>query len=430
MRTVAAALTLALALAVQTVQARAAPAPTPCPSQAVTAPDVAILCRTQDQLGQARDRLQSNLEAARQAESSLDRSLQEIVRQQEDVKGRITSTRQQIDALDLEIQKLDLQIQATRARIDHEWALLDAAERALYRMPTSPLIVLVQATSVRNAILQVSDMASVGARAQEIKRALEQDEKELASQLQKQQADRDAADAARSNLEQQLGHLQQLESAERETRGRLDASIQATRAELAKVNDQSSQVALQISAALQTQQEAIIAAAMQQVWEQTLTWLKTNPVGAIPTSANHSQQYRFIWPEPQAQISQPFGPSSLVLEPPYAGFPHFHTGIDLVAPDLTPVLAADDGEAIAVGTGSTGYGNYVILGHAGGLLTLYGHLAQAFVKVGDRVSQGQPIGLEGSTGNSTGPHLHFELRIGGAPSDPAPYLPPGPSPAH
>jgi murein DD-endopeptidase MepM/ murein hydrolase activator NlpD len=93
------------------------------------------------------------------------------------------------------------------------------------------------------------------------------------------------------------------------------------------------------------------------------------------------------------------------------------------------VLAADDGVVALVGTGMTGYGNYVVIAHAGGLDTLYGHLSAALVKPGQTVTQGTVVGLEGSTGNSTGPHLHFELRIGGRPVDPTPYLPPGaPSP--
>jgi len=70
-----------------------------------------------------------------------------------------------------------------------------------------------------------------------------------------------------------------------------------------------------------------------------------------------------------------------------------------------------------------------VIAHAGGFDTLYGHLSAALVKVGQLVTQGTPVGLEGSTGNSTGPHLHFELRIDQRPIDPRPYLPPGaPSP--
>jgi len=66
-----------------------------------------------------------------------------------------------------------------------------------------------------------------------------------------------------------------------------------------------------------------------------------------------------------------------------------------------------------------------VIAHAGGLDTLYGHLSAALVKPGQTIGQGQTIGLEGSTGNSTGPHLHFELRINQKPVDPSPYLPPG-----
>ena len=70
-------------------------------------------------------------------------------------------------------------------------------------------------------------------------------------------------------------------------------------------------------------------------------------------------------------------------------------------------------------------GHEVVVAHSGGLDTLYGHLSASLVKVGQSVSQGQPVGLEGSTGNSTGAHLHFELRINQSPVNPAPYLPPG-----
>ena len=123
--------------------------------------------------------------------------------------------------------------------------------------------------------------------------------------------------------------------------------------------------------------------------------------------------------------SQGFGPSTFWFEPAYGQYPHFHTGIDMVAPFGTVVHAADDGVVALVGSSSTGYGNYVVIAHSGGLDTLYGHLSTAVVKVGDLVTQGQPVGLEGSTGNSTGAHLHFELRINQRPVDPAPYLPPG-----
>ena len=88
-------------------------------------------------------------------------------------------------------------------------------------------------------------------------------------------------------------------------------------------------------------------------------------------------------------------------------------------------MSAAAGVVVAVGHSGIGYGNYVVVAHTGGLDTLYGHLATTLVKVGQSVSQGQPVGLEGSTGNSTGAHVHFELRINQKPVDPTPYLPPG-----
>ena len=70
----------------------------------------------------------------------------------------------------------------------------------------------------------------------------------------------------------------------------------------------------------------------------------------------------------------------------------------------------------------TGYGNAVVVDHDGGLATLYGHLSRFAVRAGAHVGGGQVIGAVGNTGNSTGPHLHFEVRLNGTPVDPIPYL--------
>ncbi|HYI35087.1 MAG TPA: peptidoglycan DD-metalloendopeptidase family protein [Thermoleophilaceae bacterium] len=98
-----------------------------------------------------------------------------------------------------------------------------------------------------------------------------------------------------------------------------------------------------------------------------------------------------------------------------------HAGIDIAAPVGTPIRAADSGRvAIAGMTG--GYGNYTCIQHSGSMSTCYGHQSRIGVSVGQSVSQGQVIGAVGNTGNSTGPHLHFEVRIGGNPVDPMGYL--------
>src|SRR5258708_29844430 len=128
----------------------------------------------------------------------------------------------------------------------------------------------------------------------------------------------------------------------------LQVKINQTQTELYLLSRQSAQLAQQVTDMLQQQQDAIIAAAMQAVWTQVQLWSQSNNVGQIPTSAGHSTQYRLIWPEPQAHISQPFGPSSFWFEPPYGGYPPFHTGIDMVEPFGSPGYpAADRGGAPA-----------------------------------------------------------------------------------
>lgn len=97
----------------------------------------------------------------------------------------------------------------------------------------------------------------------------------------------------------------------------------------------------------------------------------------------------------------------------------YHYGVDLALNTGDTVVAVQAGVVRAVGNDPAGYGHYVVLSHPNGLETLYGHLSAPLVQVSDRLTSGQPLGLGGNTGASTGPHLHFEYRFLGAPIDPA-----------
>jgi murein DD-endopeptidase MepM/ murein hydrolase activator NlpD len=108
-------------------------------------------------------------------------------------------------------------------------------------------------------------------------------------------------------------------------------------------------------------------------------------------------------------------------ENPIGGGTGVHTGVDIAAPMGTPIRACKAGKVV-IASWQGGYGNAVVLDHGGGMGTLYGHQSSMAVSVGQTVSSGQVIGYVGSTGNSTGPHLHFEVRLGGTPVNPVPYL--------
>ena len=124
----------------------------------------------------------------------------------------------------------------------------------------------------------------------------------------------------------------------------------------------------------------------------------------------------FSWPV-TGTITSPFGWRSN----PFGGSPEFHQGLDIAAPSGTTVTAAAGGTVI-MAQWYGGYGNYILIDHGGGYSTGYGHLSAIYISQGQTVQRGQAIGAVGSTGQSTGPHLHFEVRINGKPVDPAPRL--------
>jgi murein DD-endopeptidase MepM/ murein hydrolase activator NlpD len=113
------------------------------------------------------------------------------------------------------------------------------------------------------------------------------------------------------------------------------------------------------------------------------------------------------WPL-QAPIGDPFGPRGN----------RFHAGIDLIAPTGTPIAAAGSGRVVWAGFRPGGWGLLVTIAHGRGVRSLYAHLSRVDLRVGQSVATGQRVGLVGATGDATGPHLHFELRVRGAAVDP------------
>jgi murein DD-endopeptidase MepM/ murein hydrolase activator NlpD len=128
------------------------------------------------------------------------------------------------------------------------------------------------------------------------------------------------------------------------------------------------------------------------------------------STVQHVSGAGFIWPV-NAPITSPFG----------WRWGRLHEGVDLGAAYGSPIAAAAAGVVIYAGWES-GYGNLVVIDHGGGLATAYGHQSRIAVSFGQSVSQGETIGYVGSTGHSTGPHLHFEVRVNGQAVDPLGYL--------
>jgi murein DD-endopeptidase MepM/ murein hydrolase activator NlpD len=136
----------------------------------------------------------------------------------------------------------------------------------------------------------------------------------------------------------------------------------------------------------------------------------TSSAPASPGGGGRPRPGRLLWPVP-GTVTSGFG----------MRWGRLHAGIDIAAPEGTPVRAADSGVVIFAGWAG-GYGNLVLVAHGGGMVTAYAHLSSVAVGEGASVGRGSTIGAVGSTGHSTGPHLHFEVRINGQPQDPMAYL--------
>ena len=111
---------------------------------------------------------------------------------------------------------------------------------------------------------------------------------------------------------------------------------------------------------------------------------------------------QLMWPT-SGSVSSHYGPRN----------GRTHQGVDISAPHGTSIVAADSG-TVVTSTYAGGYGNYIVIAHGNGMTTLYAHMSSRAVGVGASVSKGQYIGSVGSTGNSTGPHLHFEVSVNGS----------------
>ena len=200
--------------------------------------------------------------------------------------------------------------------------------------------------------------------------------------------------------------------------------IQDQKAQLLVVRDQRAAHMQQIAAI-----EAQFARMLADMEAQRAA-LQAQIASLIRESFRARSSGKWKWPM-DGVITQGFGCTSYPFEPydPNCPSKHFHSGLDLAADYGTPVHAADGGivhnftMGCGWGGGLCGYGRYVVIVHAGGFTTLYGHLSSWAVGDGVQVDKDTVIGYEGSTGNSTGAHLHFEIDLAGTPVDPLAYLP-------
>lgn len=217
-----------------------------------------------------------------------------------------------------------------------------------------------------------------------LREQIEEDKAELESARQAQQAAKEEQEAAQASLKSQ------------------EAEVSALIDQLAAQEDQLEAEEAKLQAAANAA-DAEIAAAERELAAQI---------------NNVVSESGFMWPLPGY-----YNLSSLFAGRihPITGKPQHHTGIDIPAPSGTDILAAKSG-VVTTSTYNNSYGNYVVVSHSDGTSTLYAHMSRRGVSKGEVVSQGQYIGDVGTTGSSTGNHLHLEVRVNGSRVDPTQYF--------
>lgn len=192
-------------------------------------------------------------------------------------------------------------------------------------------------------------------------------------------------------------------------------TLESKRAESQAIIDslQSDKSSLEKALADQEAAEAAARAEIKRLAEQQAAAARSSGSTSVPSKYSGTMI---------APASGPVTSPYYMRVHPVTGKLRQHTGIDYGAPYGSDIVAAASGTVLVAGYNSGGYGNYVVINHGGGITTLYAHASRLCVSAGQSVSQGQVIAKVGSTGMSTGPHLHFEVLVNGAHTNPANYV--------
>jgi murein DD-endopeptidase MepM/ murein hydrolase activator NlpD len=378
--------------------------------------------------------LQDNLQRAQAQEIALQQQLQVTRDTINQTIDKITASERRIAELERQIAVLQAKIAEARMELERTKAQYRTFVRTAYKSDGDVLTQLLAAPDFQGFLNRAVAIEHLTYLSNKLIQHINEVDRQLHVQQELVLSKKKEADKQRADLVDQKAALLKQQAHQQDLENKLRQSIARVKWELIAINGQSAALAQRIADMEIARQDQLIAEAEQAAWQQAQFWMQNNLFNLPNANANHSTKYPLIWPMQKGSITLLFGPCSQVFEPPAFGYPHFHTGVDVAYNQGTPILAADDGVVAAAASSVlngqlVGYGNYVIIAHRNNYFSLYGHLLGFQVKPGDSVHQGQLVGYEGSTGNSTGPHVHFEYRYGGQPTNPLPYLPPnGPNP--
>jgi murein DD-endopeptidase MepM/ murein hydrolase activator NlpD len=356
--------------------------------------------------------LQAEVAASKQQEGVLTSQLSAVVAELGAAQAAVVEAQSSLDVLETELsaeqgrleqltallERQTRRLERLRAEYQRAVAVLESRVRAIYmEEPPDVLSFLVSASSFDDVIDNVEFLGRIGAQDRRIARQVE-------SARQRATAERQVTANTRRLTAATVAVISARSLEARATRDRLAANRDTLTA--ARELKQSA-----VASSRESREEYLAEVDALAAQSATLAaTIRSSQTGAGSSGSGAPSAAGLIWPVDGAVVSG-FG----------MRWGRMHEGIDIAASFGTPVRAAAAGTVIHAGW-LGGYGNLVVLDHGNGLATAYAHASSILVGVGQQVSQGETVSLVGSTGHSTGPHLHFEVRVNGVAVDPLLYL--------
>ena len=352
--------------------------------------DVSNLQNQQQQINAEKAGVQSQIK-------EIKREKTERVKELNKLNSNLNAVQQSLDSINAEIASTEEQIAYTEMEIANKQRDYDG-RMAIFNLRLKEMYQYGEVNFLE-VLLQSSSLSDFLTRFEYLKYIANNDKKLL-----------DEVTAMKSTLEDQKKSLDSMKvSLEANKKTQLEKS-----AELAAATQAQQQLVNQINSDLNAQFE--ILEDLEAESKAIASQIKASQ--AKNSSNNTSAPGAYVWPCPSSRlITSEYG----YRIHPIQGTKKMHTGIDIGAKSGTDIVAAAGGTVI-MAQYYGGYGNCVIVDHGGGVSTLYAHMSKIGVSNGQKVSAGQSIGKVGSTGNSTGPHLHFEVRINGNTQNPRNYV--------